>query len=101
MAKVDIEALKALHKTSKIYHLAIPTDDGIKDLYLKKIDRLTFKAAMRMMEKDELDAAVMILKSLTVEGPVDEIIEDFDDLRAASQLLVEVIGVRTGNVVVL
>lgn len=99
--KVDIEELKVKHKTKKIYKLDIPTDEGEKTLYLKKIDRLTYKAAMKMMERDELEAAEMILNSLTVHGPHKEIIEDFDDLRAAAQLLVEVIGVRTGNVVVL
>ena len=98
---VNIEELKAKHNTKKIYQLDVPTDGGIKTLYLKKIDRITYKAAMKMMEKDELDASAMILRSLTVHGPFDEIIEDFDDLRAAAQLLVEVIGVRTGNVVVL
>ena len=96
--KVNIEELKAKYNTKKIYVLDIPTDEGEERLYLKKLDRLTYKAGIKMMEKDELLAAEMFLRSLTVEGDVEAVIADFDALRVASQLLIEVIGVRTGNV---
>lgn len=99
MSKVDEKALKSKH--GKVYKLDIPTDEGEKTLYLRKIDRLTYKAAMKMMEKDELDASEMILRALTVEGDAEEIIKDFDALRVASSLLIEVIGTRTGNVAAL
>lgn len=88
-------------KYGKVFKLDIPTDKGEKTLYLRKIDRLTYKAAMTMMEKDELDASAMILRALTVEGDAEEIIAEFDDLRVASALLIDVIGTKTGNVAVL
>jgi hypothetical protein len=97
--KVNVKELK--EKYGKIFKLDIPTDNGEKTLYLRKIDRLTYKAAMSMMEKDELEASSMILRALTVEGDAEEIISEFDDLRVASSLLIEVIGTRTGNVVAL
>jgi len=99
MAKVNEKELK--EKYGKVFKLDIPTDNGEKVLYLRKIDRLTYKAAMSMMEKDELEASAMILRALTVHGDAEEIINEFDDLRVAGSLLVEVIGTRTGNVAVL
>lgn len=92
----DYAELKAKYGT--IYKLDIPTDEGEKTLILRKLDRVTYSAGAKMMEKDELQAAEMFLRSLTVEGPVEDIIKDFDALRVASTLLVEVIGTRTGNV---
>jgi hypothetical protein len=95
--EVNLEELKAKYTT--IYKLDIPTDEGEKVLYLRKLDRVTYSAGAKLMEKDELQAAEMFLRSLTVGGDdVEEIIKDFDSLRVASALLVEVIGTRTGNV---
>ena len=92
----NINELK--EKYGKIFKLEIPTDEGDKVLILRKIDRLTYKAAMKMMEKDELSASEMMLRALTVEGDAEEVIKDLDSLRTAAALLVEVIGVKTGNV---
>ena len=99
MDKKKIEELKAKH--GKLFKLDIPTDDGEKTLILRKIDRLTYKAAMHIMEKDEIEAAEMMLRTLTVDGDAEEIIADFDSLRSASELLVDVIGTKKGNVAAL
>jgi hypothetical protein len=96
MKKEDLQELKAKYKT--LFKLNIPTDNGEKTLYLRKLDRVTYSAGAKLMEKDELQAAEMFLRSLTVGGDVEEIIADFDSLRVASSLLVEVIGTKTGNV---
>ena len=92
-----IEQLKTKH--SELFRLDIPTSNGDKVLILRKLDRVTYSAGMKIMEKDELQAAEVFLRSLTVGGDnVEEIIKDFDALRTASQLLVDVIGVKKGNV---
>ena len=94
----QISELKAKHGT--IYKLDIPTDDGDKCLLLRKLDRVTYAAGSKLMQKDELQAAEMFLRSLTVGGDVDveDIINDFDSLRIAASLLVDVIATKTGNV---
>lgn len=93
----EIEELKQKHST--LYRFDVPTEDGDKVLILRKLDRVTYSAGLKLMEKDELQATEMFLRSLTVGGDnVEEIIKDFDALRICSKLLVDVIGTRTGNV---
>jgi len=88
-------------KHSKIYWLDIPESDenGEKTIFLRKIDRVTYSASQKLLEKDTLQATEMILRSLHVGGDsVEDVINDFDQLRAASELLVDVITVKKGNV---
>jgi hypothetical protein len=40
----------------------------------------------------------MFLRSLTVSGPVEDVIKDFEALRIAASLLGSVITTRSGNV---
>lgn len=98
MKKDEIKKLKAEHGT--IYRLDIPTAEGEETLILKSLDRVTYSAGAKIMEKDELQAAELFLRSLTVGGTVDveEIIKDFNALRAAAPLLVEIIAPKVGNV---
>ncbi len=95
------EELKA--KYGKIYELEIPLEDDngaveSEFLYLRKLDRKTYSIVSKMMEKDELTGTETALRTLTVRGDVDRVVNDFDALRIAGTLLVEVIGVRSGNV---
>ena len=80
-----IKQLKQEHGV--IFCLEIPTDDGDKTLILRKMDRVTYSAGSKLLEKDELQAAEMFLRSLTVEGPVEDIVGDFDALRTAASYL--------------
>jgi hypothetical protein len=97
MKQSEIDEVKA--KYGGIYKLEVPTDDGDKVIYLRKLDRVTYRAGAKLMEKDELLAAETFLRSLYVGGDdVEEIIKDFDSLRTASALLVDVISTKTGNV---
>jgi len=97
MDKKELKELKAFYKT--LFKLEVPTEDGDKVLYLRKLDRVTYSAGQKLLEKDELQAAEMFLRSLTVGGDdVEAIISDFDSLRTASSLLIDVIGSKTGNV---
>ena len=94
----QIEELKAKHGV--IFKLEVPTDSGEQILLLRKLDRVTYAAGSKLMEKNELDAAEMFLRSLTVGGTisVEEIIKDFDAMRTASALLAEIITPKRGNV---
>ena len=99
MENLEVQIAELKKKYSQLYKLDIPTEGGDKVLILRKLDRVTYSAGMKIMEKDELQAAEVFLRSLTVGGDnVEEIIKDFDALRTASQLLVDVIGVKKGNV---
>lgn len=99
----QIAELKAKH--GALYRLDIPINlgknpEGEETLILKSLDRVTYSAGAKIMEKDELQAAELFLRSLTVGGTVDveEIIKDFNALRAAAPLLVEIIAPKVGNV---
>ena len=99
MENLEVQIAELKKKHTQLYKLDIPTEGGDKVLILRKLDRVTYSAGMKIMEKDELQAAEVFLRSLTVGGDnVEEIIKDFDALRTASQLLVDVIGVKKGNV---
>ena len=92
----EIESLKAKH--GEIFKLTIPLQDDEVVLILKKLDRVTYSAGSKLLEKDELLAAEMFLRSLTVAGPVEDVIKDFEALRIAASLLGTVISTRSGNV---
>lgn len=93
----EIKDLKNAH--GSIFQLDIPTDDGDKTIILRKLDRATYSAGSKLMEKDELLAAETFLRGLYVGGDeLDPIIKDFEGLRVAASLLSDVIGTRTGNV---
>jgi len=101
MGKMEKVFNELKEKHSKIYWLDIPESDenGEKTIFLRKIDRVTYSASQKLLEKDTLQATEMILRSLFVGGDsVEGVINDFDQLRAASELLVDVITVKKGNV---
>jgi hypothetical protein len=93
----EIKELKKDYPT--LFKLEIPMDEGDKVLLLRKLDRVTYSAGLKLMEKDELQAAEFFLRSLTVGGDsAEDVIKDFEALRIASGLLVNVIGTKSGNV---
>ena len=94
----QIKELKAKHGV--IFKLEIPTDDGEEILLLRKLDRITYKAGSKILEKDEIEASEVFIRALTVGGTcdADKICKDFDALRTASSLLADIVAPKSGNV---
>jgi hypothetical protein len=100
--ELTIAELKA--KYGKLYELIVPVENEdtgeVEDvvLILRKLDRKTFSAAQKLLVKNELQAVELFIKSLTVQGDFNKVLENFDALRTASELMIEIIGVNEGNV---
>lgn len=96
-AALSVEELK--EKYGVLYKMEVPmSDDSETVLYLKKVGRVDFSAGSKIMQKDEMQGVEYFLKALTVQGNADEVIKDFDALRAAAELLLEIITVKQGNI---
>lgn len=93
-----IQELKNKH--GELFKFEIPQgeDGDVVTLLLRKLDRVTYSAGIKLLEKNELQAAELFLRALTVFGPVEDVIKDFESLRVASTLLGTVVGTKTGNV---
>ena len=87
-------------KHGELFKFEIPNSDETETtvLILRKLDRVTYSAGVKLLEKNELQAAELFLRALVVFGPVEEVIKDFEKLRVASGLLGTVVGVKPGNV---
>jgi hypothetical protein len=97
MSKISEKRIKELKKTHpKGALLRVPESEEGKftDLFLKEMDRITYQAASAMFEKDALEASEMMLKTLTVEGDFNKVINDFEMFRSASDGLTEFISVK-------
>lgn len=94
-----IDELKAKHGT--VYTLEIPTNENgteILTVYLKKLDRQTYSAVSRIIQKDELQATEVLLKNLYVGGDeLSKIIDDFDNLRSASNAIVPILQAKEAS----
>ena len=88
---------KLKEEHGELFKLTVPLGDGEEVLYLRKLDRKTYKAGAKIMESDELLGAETFLRGLTIAGDVEKVIEDFDAFRAASALLAPIITPREGN----
>ena len=97
-----IQELKQKH--GLIYLLEIPVvdettgEEEIECLYVRKLDRKTYSAGSKISQKNETQGVEFFLRSLTVHGDVEKVINNFDALRSATELIVEVISVKSGNV---
>jgi len=95
----NLEELK--NKYGTIHELTVPLDeDGNKTatIYLRKLDRKTYQAASKVIQRDELDGAEVLIKNLWVDGDdVKTIIDNFDALRAASIQLVKLLTPFEGS----
>ena len=94
---LTIEELKDKH--GKLFLISVPmSDDTITELVVKKVNRRDFDAGSKILQKNEMQGVEYFLKALTVKGDVEAVIKDFDALRAAAELIIEVITVKVGNV---
>lgn len=95
-----VEGLKRKHSTSVIWRVDIPLDGEEVTLYLKKLDRVTYLAATKVLQTDELQATEIFLKNLTVHGneKLPQIINELDSLRAAQATLLEVLSVKEAGI---
>jgi len=96
--KKKIAELKAEHGEN-IFQITVPVDGKDVVFVLKEVDRLTYKAGTKMADSDEMEAASMYLRALTIYGDVEPVIKNFASLRAAAGLLLDVITPPKGNVV--
>ncbi len=96
---MNLEELKKQHGT--INELTVFLDEDGKEtstIYLRKLDRKTYQAASRVIQKDELEGAEVLIKNLYVGGDDYKIIiENFDALRAASIQLVKLLTPFEGS----
>lgn len=95
---MTIEELKAKHGV--VYTLEIPEENGEKNitLYLRKLDRQTYSAVSKVIQKDELQATEVLLKSLYIGGDdISKVTESFDNLRSASNAIVEILKAKEGT----
>tara|TARA_R110000796_G_scaffold73842_5_gene165894 strand:- start:9151 stop:9462 length:312 start_codon:yes stop_codon:yes gene_type:complete len=93
------DELKKKHNV--IYWLDIPASDEseAKVIFLRKMDRLTYSAGQKILEKDTLQAAEMMIKSLFIGGDdLAPIFADFDQFRVTADLMAEVMATKSGNV---
>jgi hypothetical protein len=91
--KINIEELKS--KYGSVNELTVPLDaegEKIATIYLRDIDRKTYSAATKVIQKDELEGTEVILKNLYVGGDnISLVIENFNALRACSVALVKLL----------
>jgi hypothetical protein len=75
-------------KYGSCYTLEIPDGDTTTRIHLRPIDRQTYSAASKLIAKDELQGAEMIIRTLWCGGDdVNLVIGDFENLRAAANVL--------------
>jgi hypothetical protein len=90
---MTIEELK--QKFGTVYTLEIPTGETGSELitiHLKKLDRQTYSAVSKIIQKDELQATEVLLKNLYIGGDeLEKITNDFDNLRSASNAVVPIL----------
>ena len=94
---MNIEELKQKHGV--IFTLEIPTGENgeVTTIHLRKLDRTTYSAVSKLIQKDELQAAEVLLKNLYVGGDnLDIITQDFDNLRSASNAVAEMLKAKEG-----
>jgi hypothetical protein len=95
---MDIEKLKATHNCD-IYELKVKNKAGEHiTVYLKELDRNTYKSNSALIQKDEMLGVEGLLRSLYVGGDdVMKIINDFKALRSAAVTLVPLLEVEAGE----
>lgn len=93
-----VAQLKLTYPT--VFVLSIAKNDEETDfhyLILRKLDRVTYTVASKFAQTDELQAAEIMLKNLTIHGDINPIIEDFDMLRTASVRLLKMLEIKGGD----
>ena len=94
----QIEKLKALHSCD-IFTLKVKNKAGEQlTVFLKELDRITYKSNSALIQKDEMLGVEGLLRSLWVGGDeVGKIINDFKALRSAAVTLVPILEVEAGE----
>lgn len=93
-----LDELKIKYTGASRLDIPVGDNDEIETLIIRRLDRVTYKAMISLMEKDDLLACATTLRALTVEGDAEKVCNDFEALRTAQNLLVEVITPKVGNV---
>ncbi len=90
--------LKAKHGT--VYQVAATnSEDEVKVIFLKKLDRKAYDVSAAILKKNELQGIEVMLKALYIGGDdINDIINDFDALRSAANQLVELVTIKPGAI---
>lgn len=96
------EELKELkEKFNNVYTLTVPTNDEETEfatVFLKKLDRPTYKVVSALIQKDELNGVESLIKSLRIGGDeATAITDNFDALRSASLSLIPMLSAKQGE----
>lgn len=94
------ETLK--EKYGKVFECKVATNDEETEfctIFLKPLTEVTYKATMKVIEKDELAAAKLLINDLYVGGDSKEVItDDFETLLAASKVLGNMYKTRQASI---
>lgn len=92
-----VEELKKKHE--EVYTLTVNDKHGESiTVYLKGLDRVTYKSSSALIQKDELLGVESLLKSLWIGGDdVKKITDDFKALRNAGSTILPLLEVETGE----
>lgn len=90
-----------MSKTFKgAYTLRVPKDQTEKEFFeieLKDLDEPIYKATMKMLQTDEMQAVRFLVKELAVSGDVDGFLANWRAVQAANPLLVDIIAPLKGE----
>lgn len=95
----ELVELKAKHGT--VYELKVPLNDDETEfatVFLRKLDRDTYKMASKLIQKDELQGVEFLIKTLRIGGDsAAKINEDFDALRSAASSILPMLIAKEGS----
>ena len=96
---ISKEELAELAKQyTKLYKIECLSDDETVILYLRKVDKATLKGFLNWINKqDQISAVETVLKSCTVWGDVDYVIEDAALLMSSFPSVTELTNGIQGN----
>lgn len=94
----NIEELKAKFPGVDIFTLTVKNrQEAPITIYLREMDRVTYKVVSSLIAKDELQGVESFLRTLCVEGDVNAIINDFKALRSAAATILPMLKTEEGE----
>ena len=86
-------------KHDEVYTLTVKNKSGEPiTVYLKGLDRITYKSNSALIQKDEMLGVESLLKSLWIGGDnVTKITNDFKALRSAGSTILPLLEVEAGE----
>ena len=89
---------KTKKELGKAYELIVGTEEGDVCFILKPLDRVTYQAASKLYEVDNLKAIETYLRGMYAGGDkLEPFLSDFENIRSAEIPLSEIIRTKGGN----